>query len=303
MPLTYAVPMSWFILILIANNLFAISGLLDKFFCSKKFKNIYAFAVLSSLLQLVFIIGLSFFVSFPTIYSRAFILSAITGPVYLLMWILFWKVLATGEVSRASAIFQTAPIYNAVLAIIFLGESLSGIKWLAILLTVAGAVLCSWEGKGRGRFNRVYLLVVLAAVLGAVGNIISKFTLKQVEPLALYAIAFYASFPLYLLLLAKREVWQEVRTSLQRGRLVAALFARSLVAFSAVCLFYLALSRGPVSVVAAVGGITPLLTFIYSTIVSLLWPKFIKEEIGRRALFLKVVAIVLIVSGVIIINQ
>ena len=60
------------------------------------------------------------------------------------------------------------------------------------------------------------------------------------------------------------------------------LFIRTFIVFTAICLFYLSLAKGPISLVVAVNG---------------------KEEINKQALFSKASAIILIVAGVILINQ
>lgn len=295
--------MSWFWLIFMATNLFSVNNLLDKFFCGKKFKNTYAFAASVYLLSAIFIIGLSFFVDFSHLYGWPFFWALASGPIYFLMWIFYWKALATAEVSRAAAIFNTAPIFNAFLAVAFLHERLTSLKWLAFFLIVVGAVICSWENKADGRFNRAYLLVILSAIAGAIGNVVSKFAAFQIDALALYPISFFVSLPLYVFLLREKEIWLEVKTAFGNKKTVGILFIRTLASFSAVCLFYLALKTGPISLIAAINGIGPLLVFIYSTLVSLFWPKFIKEELGLRALFSKSAAIILIVAGVILINQ
>jgi len=295
--------MSWFILIFISVNLFSLVGLLDKFFCEKRFKNTYAFATTVNLLSLIFIFGLSFLTDFSFKLGWPLFFALVSGPVYFLMWVLWWKSLASGEISRSAAIFQTSPIFNALLAVIFLGEDLRGFKWLAIFLIVAGAVICSWEkGKTKNGFNRVYLLVILSALIGAVGNLISKIALREINPFAIYALSYYVSLPLFLGFLTKQEVLQEIRENLKEKRRFLILFSRSFLAFLAICFFYLALSSGPLSLIAAINGSSPLFVFIYSTLISLFWPKIIREELTKSVLFSKTIAIILIVSGVVLIN-
>lgn len=189
-----------------------------------------------------------------------------------------------------------------MLACIFLGEVLNVSKWLAIFLIVVGAIICSWEKEGGWRFNPVYLLAGFAAIAGATGNVISKFALREITPLTVYALSYCASLPLYLLLLTKKGVFKEVRTSLKKKSLLAILFIRDSIAFAAICLLYFSLSLGPVSLIASVNGICPLLVFVYSIIISLLWPKIIKEKVNRQVLLSKTIAIVLIVAGLFLIN-
>lgn len=294
--------MSWFVLIFISVNLFAISNLFDKFLCSKKFKNTFSFAVANYIAFIPLILGLSFFTNFSFSIGWPFYLALISGPVYFLMWLLLWKSLESGEVSRSAAIFNIAPVFNALLACIFLGEVLNVSKWLAIFLIVVGTIICSWENEGGWRFNPVYLLAGFAAIAGATGNVISKFALREITPLTVYVLSFYASLPLYLLLLTKKKVLKEVKASLLQKKLLAVLFVRDSITFTAICLLYFSLSLGPVSLVASVNGICPLLVFVYSIIISLLWPKIIKEKVNRQVLLSKTIAIVLIVAGLLLIN-
>jgi uncharacterized membrane protein len=278
-------------------------GLLDKFFCEKRFKNTYAFATTVNLLSLIFIFGLSFLTDFSFKLGWPLFFALVSGPVYFLMWFLWWKALRSGEVSRLTAIFQTSPIFNALLAVIFLGENLRGFKWLAIFLIVAGAIVCSWEkSKTTNGFNKIYLLVILSALIGAVGNLISKIALREINPFAIYALSYYVSLPLFLGFLTKREVLEEIRENLKEKRIFLILFLRSFLAFLAICFFYLALSSGPLSLIAAVNGSGPLFVFLYSTSLSIFWPRIIKEELSHQVLFSKALAIILIVSGVVLIN-
>lgn len=294
--------MSWLVLILAATNLFAVSNLLDKFFCGKKFKNVYAFALTIYLLSAIPVSGLLFFVDFSWHFSWPFFWAVLSGPVYFIMWVLWWQALRGAEVSRAAVVFNTAPVFAAILAVIFLGESLVMAKWLGIFLIVGGAGLCSWENKGRGGFKKTYILVILAAIISAVGDVISKLAMKEFSGLAIYVISFYASLPLYGWLLRKEGVWLEVRENLGERKVLGGLFLRVLVAFAAICLFYLALEKGPVSLVIAVTGIGPLLVFLYATGLSFFRPKFIKEEIGKKALIWKGLAVALAVLGVVLVS-
>ena len=95
----------------------------------------------------------------------------------------------------------------------------------------------------------------------------------------------------------------ELRTVSKEKKTVAVLVVRSLIAFTAICFFYLALDRGSVSLISALAGMGPLVVFIYSTLVSFFRPQLIKEEISSQVLIQKAMAIILIIGGVILINQ
>lgn len=295
--------MSWLVLIFLSVNLFAVASLFDKFFCEKKFKNVVAYGSIVYFLSAIFIISLPFFLKLSFPLGKSLFFAIASAPVFFVMWLLWWWVLKKGEVSRASAISNTGPLFIALLAAVFLNESIGGIKWLAIILIVIGAILCCWENKTDNHFNRVYLVVILAALINAVGNIFSKIALGGLSPFAVYAVCYYATLPFYLPFLFNKKICEEMKENLKEKKTAILLLIRVTLGFAAISLSYAAMAAGPVSLVMAVNGIGPLLVFIYSTIISLFWPKLIKEEINRQVLFTKAMAIILIVGGVILINS
>ncbi|MBI4999778.1 EamA family transporter, partial [Candidatus Gottesmanbacteria bacterium] len=242
--------MSWFVLILLSANLFSLASLIDKFLTGK-FKSSFAYGLAVNILLAVPILLLSPFVNFSLKIGWPLFFAVISGRLYFLMWVLFWLSLKKGEVSRSAAIFNTALVFNAFLAVVFLGETLSPFKWLAILFIVSGAMFCSWENESGGKFNFNYLLVVLATIIGAIANIISKIALREIEPLALYAISYYGAVPFFFFLASKKEFSEEVKENFKKRQTFLALSLRVMFSFIAVCFFYLALSSGPVSLVVA----------------------------------------------------
>ena len=61
--------------------------------------------------------------------------------------LLISRMLQRGEVTRVVPIIDTYPVFVAVMAIIFLGEDVTPLKWMAILLVICGAVLASGRAQ------------------------------------------------------------------------------------------------------------------------------------------------------------
>jgi drug/metabolite transporter (DMT)-like permease len=61
--------------------------------------------------------------------------------------------------------------------------------------------------------------------------------------------------------------------------------------------FFIALSIGFVSLTTAIISIQPLITFLYTTALTLFAPKIIKEKIDKSTIILKLIAILLIFIG------
>jgi len=295
--------MSWIFYSLLAVNFFSVTNVFDKFFVSKKYKSIYSFAVVINIAYLIFFSITAIFIRNTFILNWGLFWTIVASLAYYLMWIFWWKALTTGEVSRVIAIFFTSPILNALLAAMFLKESLSWSKWLAIFFIVVGAVLSTWEGKkAKKSFNKAYIFALLAAVFTSIGNVLSKQAMVYWPALTVQVVGYLVALPLYLLLLINKQVFSEVKKTLVNLRSFLFILLRGFLGFLAICSFTLAVGAGPVSLVVALNGTQPLLILVYSTLISIFYPNFIKEEISKQSLFTKTAAIILIVTGAIIIS-
>ena len=63
-----------------------------------------------------------------------------------------------------------------------------------------------------------------------------------------------------------------------------------------------AMSIGPVTLVQSLISTEPLIVFILSIIISVFFPKILKEEIDRKTLLLKAVAIAAVVIGAVLVS-
>lgn len=294
--------MSWIFYVLTANGLFAASSIFDKFFNSKRIKSVYVYSVVLNLIYFGFFAATAYVIKDTFVINKSFYWAILAGCIYFFMWLIFWTALKTVEVSRASALFFTQPVFNALLAIWFLNETLSPSKWMAIGLIVAGAILSSWEKKKTTGFNKGYLLVIAAAIFSAMGNTIAKHAMSGLPSLTVNTIGFFGSVPLYFILLAQKGVFNEVKTTLGDSATMKKFFLRGLIGYTAICAFMLGVGAGPISLVVALSGTQPLFTLIFSLATGFFLSKMIKEDTTRSAVITKTVAIVLIVIGAIIIS-
>ncbi|MFH0863501.1 MAG: EamA family transporter [Candidatus Gottesmanbacteria bacterium] len=298
--------MDWLSLIIFSAFFFSIVDVMDKFLCSNKIKSVFAFLVITNIISVVFTSFLLFFVDFKISWGWPLFFAAISAIFYFFLWAFWLKALKKTEVSRSIAIYSSAPIYTALLAVVFLQEQLSLIKWLSIVAIIAGSILCSYEKTSARKsigFNSMYLLVILAALFSSLGGIVSKAAMQTMHPFIVDIVAVYAAIPLFLLLFLKKGVFNEVVEVIKNKKIIFPFLIRGLLGFLGTITFYLAISLGPVSLVSAgFGGTNPLFVFGISIILSLFWPKFIKENISPQTIFQKAMAIILIVGGVVLIN-
>ena len=295
--------MSWIIYSLLAVSTFSFVNIFDKFFIGKKLKSPYSFVLILNIFYFIFYLGYFLIFRSTFVINPLIVWSILSGLLYFFMWIFWFKALSGGEASRVTAVFFSQPIFTSILAVIFLTETVSPLKWMATVLIVIGAILSSREtGKTKSTFNMAYFYAILAALFSAVGGVVSKYATVHTPTLTVSAIGYFFTLPLYFIFLKNRSIFKEVRSFFSERKLMITMFFRSGLSYAAICFFMLALGSGKVSLVAALNGSQPLFVLILSTLTSVFFPKILKEEISRQALIYKTVSVILIVTGAIIIS-
>jgi len=294
--------MSWLFYIIASLNLFTFTNLFDKFVCSKKFKSVYSLAVTLNTIYIVFFSITAFILRKTFVFNQYFWWAALAGILYFFMWILWWKALTTGEVSRSVAIFSTQPIFNALFASLILKEIVTQDLWIAIIFIVTGGILSSWEKTSKKGVNMAYIYTILATVIAAFGNVLTKMAVEGMPALTANSVGYFFTLPIYFLLLTNKKTRLEVKNVFKDKKSFGQMFIRASIGFVAISCFQLAIAGGPISLVSAINGVSPLVTLLYSTLISIFLPKIIKEETTKKVLISKILAFSLIVIGILIIS-
>ena len=230
----------------------------------------------------------------------AFVSGAISG----LSGLFLLYALKSQEVSRVAPIAQTSPIFAAILAFVFLDETLTLVQWVAVMTTVAGALLLSTHRDAEHHnvfLDRSFFPIMLASILMAVGQVVSKAALDTLpvplvhglRSLGLSTVLFWASIPNKD---ARHELMRLVR-SRSNGLVLVGVGDMGL-AVGAVLLFLWALSTGPVGLVSALGVTRSLFVLLFSTLLTLKFGDLLGEKVTPGVLGLKLISITLIVAGV-----
>ena len=205
------------------------------------------------------------------------------------------------EASRASAIIHTFPVFVAVLAVVFLGETLVAGQWAAIVVVVAGAFTISTWGSGGGRIirlNRAFPILIGASLFTALGLLTGKYALEELPVWFVYATRNYGMAVTFAFLW-RPGAFRELFGALGSWRTVLLLF---LAEFSlgplAIMLNVAAINLGPVSLVSTITATRPLFVFIFGTLLSTSAFPLLDEPLDRRTLAVKLVAIVMVVGGI-----
>lgn len=288
----------WVLFTIISAFIYSIVSLVDKIAVSKEMRDpIFATTIFGIIMFLVFgTIG--FFVDVRMPYPILVII-LLAG---ILSWFgayLYYKVLVKEDVSKFASILSVSPIFVMILAYFLLGEVFGPLKYFGIFLIVVGAAVISLkEFRFKLGLKVSLLLISLAILLFALGNIAVKFSTLHVS---IWPIMFWIGIAEGIVsLLAFMIHHPHIRGKVKEKGVNHLILANVLTVVGAVFGF-LAISLGPVTLVRALGEVYLLFVFFGALLMGKFYPKILKEKSNGRIVLQKIVAIVLILAGSVLI--
>ena len=162
----------------------------------------------------------------------------------------------------ASLIIATAPAITALLAVFMLGERLPAAGWVGSAVSFVGVVLIVVGDSGQGlQFNAYAWLIVLGAVSTSFYAILQRRLFDRYRPIEVAAFATWAGT---LPMLAFVPGLASDVAAAAPASLLATLYIGVFPSAVAYTIFAIALSRAPVTVVAAALYMVPVFSLIAS---------------------------------------
>jgi len=209
------------------------------------------------------------------------------------------------EVSRIIPITHTFPIFVAILAVPLLHETLDYKDWLAICITVAGAVLISarWDARSSGSYLRKsFAALMLASFLMGAANTASKYALDYISFWNMYSINAFCLCAVFLLFSLRSGVLKELWDMKGRNPAMVLLTINECIALWGIILSFWAMELGKVSLASTILGTRPAFVFVSAVALTRFFPSMLEERLTRGVAVIKTVSIALIIIGVAIIN-
>lgn len=293
----------WLILTIIAYFFSAIVATIDKFLVTKKVPQPISYAfyvgILSILaLFLIFIGGLVW----PTF--GYFFLSLFTGALFILSLIFFFEALRVNEVSRAVPFIGSfLPVFSLLLSFIILKEKLTTLSLTACFFLILGGFLISLRfNQDKNYFIQGWIFIILAAFLSALSFVFSKIIYLQLPFISGFVWIRMGSFifSLSLLLFKKTRsiIFQSLKTTEKKFSLLF-LGNQGLAALYFI-LLNVAISLNSVSLINASQGVQYVFIFFFALIISKKLPYLFHEELEKKVILQKIIAIILILVGLVI---
>ena len=291
----------WALVALASTVCFAGVSILDKYVLDRRLPSVVSFYAWITVNHIVYVVILLGVTGIPWDGPADKLLIAFLSGLSLgAGFLCFFLGLKLEEASRAIAVTQVFPVYVALLAVAFLGESLNPVQWVALLLIVIGAMQVSLRG-GSGhmlpRLSRGLPFLLVAGIGEGVGFFLIKYAM---EGLSLWTVMAFQQMGLLLAfgLFSRPRAWRELAQALRNRKfLLLMVSGEGALPFMSIALSLWAVSLGPVSLVAALLATRPLAVFVGSSILSRKQWRIMEESLSPASLAVKGLSITMIVVG------
>jgi drug/metabolite transporter (DMT)-like permease len=298
--------MTWITASLIVAAL-GLVNVIDSHLITRRMPSLRAYLLPASILHIAY--GLIFFNLYPLpsgVPAFVWFIAAIAALTRTIAILLMLKTMCTEEISRVIPVAYIYPVFVAILAVPLLGETLNWLQWVAIFITVAGAVLISvrWRGqKGLAQLRQSFVLLFASSILFGVSNVATKYALDYLSFWNMYSISDICYGTVFFLFSARPGVLKELRDMAGRGTALKLMVLNETMTLGGYLLSFWAMANGPVSLASTVMGTRPCFVFLYTLLLSRVFKGALLEEyLNKGIIVVKIVSIGLIVGGVAIIN-
>lgn len=203
-------------------------------------------------------------------------------------WLCYFRALQLGDVNKVTPIDKSSTILTMLLAFIFLGEELTVIKGIAVILIGTGTYLMIQKKKNigpvKGQKSNWVIYASLSAIFASLTSILGKVGIEGVESNLGTAIRTVVVLIMAWVIVFVRGKQRTIKTIDARSWMFLVLSGIATGA-SWLC-YYKALKDGLASVVVPIDKLSILVTIIFSYV-------FLKETLSKKAL----TGLVMIVAG------
>ena len=292
--------MIWAILAILCAFIWATTNIIDKFVVTKWIRKPLAPLIVFSVIGFLSGIGVYVFQGFSHLSAINIFLAMLSGGLLIPILALYFKAVKIEEISKLVPFFYLSPVFTVVIAGLLLGEIFTPLKYLGIFLIVFGSIFIS-SGELKLKIGKAFLFMILSAFLLSITGILTKYVLGFADYWTIFGWdrigSFMASLPLFYFFLP------EIVFSVKKygKKVVGFISASELLNLLATLLFTVALSSGFVTLATALTSTQAFFVLMLATLLTIFYPKIIREKVNRKILVVKLSAIVMMFAGVFLI--
>ncbi len=297
--------LSWIVITILAHFLNAVVLIIDKHLVSNTVLRPVAYAFYSSISQILFLAAIPIFgFAFPE--TKYLVFGVSIGVLFVSALLVFYKAIKLSEASRVIPIVGgSIPIFTFCLSYLFLNERLTGLQIIAFILFVFGGLLMSSKfEKGKHIIIKGFYFAILAGFLFAIYYTSTKFLFLNIPFFDGFILLQFGGFlgALALLISSKnRKIIFSTPKTIKKKTACLFIPNKILAAIAAVMIFYaISIEESSISVINSLQASQYVFLLIFAFILSKKLPDLYNEQVGRKVIIKKLLAIGLIGVGLVL---
>lgn len=296
--------MFWIAIILTSYFFWSLVNIGDKYVVSNRVSSPYVYLVWLSLLGALSVVLIPF-IDFFVPDMRMLLWIFLAAVFYFFGGLPYVKSLQIEDITRINIWWNLIPFFTLIISWLVLDEKLTATQLAAFVILASGSIVASLHFKYKNLvISKALPLMIVAGISYASYAVIFRY-ITQTVPFAV-AFVYYSMFValLSLTLFSFKKFRLAFAHDIKNANLKLGGTVLGLTIMEQLGILFnvWALSLGPAAIVFAMEGTQTIFVFFLAVIISLYYPKVLKEELDKGNIILKLVAIVLIVIGVVIIN-
>ncbi|MBT3817468.1 MAG: EamA family transporter [Candidatus Magasanikbacteria bacterium] len=296
--------MNWFFVALLGYILLGIVFVLDKFILDKSVSKPVVYTFYSTIFMFAALLALPFGVEF--LVGVDWIIAAIAGIGFGLGLWWMYKAVSIGETSHMSPFIGAGIIvFIYALSRYFLGEELTNVQIVGIVLLVCASLLLSFEKSNKHNgFHKGFLWGIAAAFAFAISHVASKYIYDVYDFFSGFIWTRAAIGLVGIMALAYPSVWKTFKKKKKekskvyaKRHVVGIVASNKILGVVAVILIQYAIALGSVTLVNAMAGLQYAFMFLLIIMFTKFAPKVFKETFTKKELLIEWMGMFLIVIG------
>lgn len=292
--------MSWVVFSLLAALSWAVVDTVDKHVLTKWTRHPVVPLIILSIMGIAAGIGIYLFRGFAYLSFFDILLAFLAGILYMIALLFYFQAVQLEEISRVVPLFNLTHFFVLVLAAVFLNEIFTPLKYAGIFMLLIGAVIISLK-KFELSLGKPFWLMVLCALCLALNLIISKHLLNLAD---FWTVFSYSRIGTVLILAPLLYFYYPYIKEISRkhGKLVLGYITLN-ESLSLVGVFFItvAASVGYITLVQALSAVQPFFVLVFTILLSLFFPAFLKEKVKASIVALKIAATIMMFAGAVLI--
>ena len=296
---------TWIIFALIAPALWAITNLFDSKLRNFHIKDEFVLTTFAGFIGLLAFLFVPIYgISFPGIWI--FIVSMIAGVLYIYTMIPYFKALSLEDTSTVIMLWYITPVLIPFFARFFLNENLFFIQYVGFAFILLGGLLISIKRNALKKIHlsKALFMMLASGIMLDIYYLLEKYIYQNQPFWNGFMWIRLGSFIGALTILAipkyrKSFIQMKNNLNFKSFRLI---FGGELLNLIALVSIGFALSLGSVSLVTSLTNFQPLFLLVFIVLLSKFFPKLYQEKLSKKIIFVKIIAVALLIFGLYLIG-